>query len=99
MVLSTTGSKAEAKKLAEKLLSEKLAACVQITNITSIYEWKNKINCDDEQLLLIKTKDSLYKKVEQFISENHSYEVPEIIKIPVKNGLTSYLNWIDEICD
>ena len=97
-ILSATGSMEEAKNIANILVKAKFAACVQITDITSVYEWKNKINCDEEKLLIIKTKTSLYNDVQRAILENHSYEVPEIIMIPVKNGLSKYLSWIDGVC-
>lgn len=97
-ILCATGSMEEAKGIAELLVKTKCAACVQITDITSVYEWKEKINCDEEKLLIIKTKTSLYDDVQSTILEKHSYEVPEIIMIPVEKGLSKYLDWIDGVC-
>ena len=64
----------------------------------SFYKWNGKIQKDREKLLFIKTKNSLYKKIEQEIKKLHDYEIPEIIKIDISDGLPSYLSWIDEVC-
>ena len=94
-ILSTAPSVKEARYLAGLLLSGKLAACIQLVpNLESHYRWKGKKETSKEVLLLIKTKASLYKKVESLILKHHSYEVPEIIFLPVTKGSKSYLNWI-----
>lgn len=95
-VILTTSSKDEAERLAEMLVSRKLAACVQIVNIASTYMWQGKITKEAEFLLLIKTTAHLYPAVETAIMENHSYEVPEIIQIPITRGLPAYLTWVGE---
>lgn len=95
MILVTCGSKDEAERLAEGLVRGRLAACVQILPITSFYEWKGEMNRDDELLLLVKTTAGRYGDVEAFIKANHSYEVPEIIQVPIERGLPDYLAWID----
>lgn len=97
VVMTTCANTQQADELASGLIEERLAACVQITAITSCYKWKGTLNRDSEQLLLIKAKAELYPQIEAFITHNHSYEVPEIIKIPVEQGLSSYLRWIDEV--
>jgi len=96
MILVTCAGESHARKLAEKLVRQRLAACVQIHPVTSIYTWENKIHDDPESRLIIKTRSSLYPKVEAFIAKHHGYEVPQIIKVPIEAGLTSYLNWLDE---
>ena len=96
-IMTACSSREEAENLASSLVKNRLAACVQITEITSFYEWKNKFTKDNEMLLLIKAKAALYKEIEAFISRNHSYEVPEIIELPIRNGLGSFFNWIDEV--
>ncbi len=96
IILTTTGSQAEAERIAGLLVSRKLAACVQITDITSFYTWKGKVNKNGEFLLLIKTMQHLYNAVETTILENHSYEIPEVLQIPVGQGLGRYLNWVSE---
>lgn len=84
-----------AQKLAEHLLQAKLAACIQLTKINSIYSWQNKIENSEEISLSIKTKKSNYKKIEKVILKNHDYEVPQIFSIKIDQGFESYLNWID----
>jgi periplasmic divalent cation tolerance protein len=87
-----------AEKLSQSLVENKLAACVQIMPIKSFYEWKGEICKEDEWLLLIKTKSSLYNGIEDFISKNHPYEVPEILMVNATAGFGKYLNWIDTVC-
>jgi periplasmic divalent cation tolerance protein len=86
-----------AESLAGALVKNRLAACVQIMPIRSFYEWEGKIHRDEELLLFIKTRNALYQQLEDFISKNHPYEVPEIVLIPMRNGLDKYLNWIDSV--
>lgn len=95
IVLTTISDGEEAEKLAEKILEAKFAACVQILpQIKSVYFWKGEIQKDSEILLLIKTLPEKYEKLEKFISENHSYEVPEIVAIPAEKVSESYLGWM-----
>ena len=96
MILTTCASQAEAERIAEVLVSRRVAACVQISSIHSTYRWEGKVHQDAEYLLLIKTQAHLYEKVEAAILENHSYQVPEIIQVPVTQRLGSYLDWIGE---
>ncbi len=97
MVISTAGSAEEAKKIAEVIVSEKLAACVQIQEIESFYMWKGEACAEKERLLMIKTRSNLYKKLELLIKKIHSYETPEIIKVPIIDGSLEYLQWIDGV--
>lgn len=94
VALTTTGDREEAESLAHSLVSNGLAACVQITEITSYYVWDGKVNKEPEFLLLVKTTQDAYPKVEEFISQNHSYEIPEVVQLPINEGLERYLNWI-----
>lgn len=96
VVLVTCDSDASAHDLAGKLLKNKLAACVQIHPVTSIYTWKNKVHNDPEFRMIIKTRTGLYPELEAFIAANHSYEVPQIIQVPIGRGLESYLGWIND---
>ena len=96
LILTTTGNREEAEHIADMLVSRRLAACVQITSISSVYLWKGQINHDAEFLLLIKTAARLYSEVEAAIVANHSYEVPEVVQVPIDRGLDSYLGWIDK---
>ena len=97
MVLTTCPNEEEARKIASLLIQEHLAACVQTTGITSFYEWKGTVNTEGEQLLLIKARADRYGDIESFILKNHSYEVPEIVMIPIERGSATYLRWIDEV--
>ena len=95
LVLSTCANLEEAKKIANTLVKERLAACVNIMpQIFSIYEWEG-LQEDSEVLLLIKTRS--LELVEERIKELHSYEVPEIIAIKIKDGSQEYLEWMDRI--
>ena len=99
VVLTTVPSQEQARLLARSLVEKRLAACVQMHAIESVYAWQGAIEHGDEILLLIKTRRSLYKTLETFIKQQHSYEVPEIIMLPVEAGLESYLNWLGEGTD
>jgi periplasmic divalent cation tolerance protein len=87
-----------AEKLSRSLIESKLAACVQIMPIISLYEWKGEICKEDERLILIKTKSSLYENIEDFILKNHPYEIPEILMAPATKGLEKYFTWINSVC-
>jgi len=93
-VYSTFPNKREAKKMGEKLVEKKLAACVNVFPIDSIYSWQGKIVKDKEFAALIKTKKKNFKKVEKFILENHSYDIPCIIEIPLGRVTKKYLKWL-----
>jgi periplasmic divalent cation tolerance protein len=96
IIYSTTDTKKEAKSLAKLLLEKKLAACIQIQKIRSLYSWKNQLCEDKEYLLCIKTKKGHYKKIEREIKENHSYDVPEIIATPITKLDKNYKKFIKE---
>lgn len=97
LVYTLTDSQEEAKKIANALISEKLAACCNIiNNITSVYEWKGEICEDPEFLIIAKTKKNLFEEVKHCIVKNHSYEMPAIIMLPVESGLEDFLKWIGE---
>jgi periplasmic divalent cation tolerance protein len=97
VVLTTTSSREEARVLAGKLVENRLAACVQMLPIESVYAWKGKVQSDDEILLLIKTRRELYAPLEAFIKEVHSYEVPEIVQLSAETVSDSYLRWIVDV--
>jgi periplasmic divalent cation tolerance protein len=87
-----------AEMLSRSLIENRLAACVQIMPIKSFYEWKGEICKEEERLLLIKTKSSLYPGIEDLILKNHPYEVPEILMVHSTGGLEKYLTWIETVC-
>ncbi len=96
VVLSTTSSREEARRIADKLVSQSVAACVNIIkDVESIYRWQGKIERCGEFLLIIKTNKKNLKKVFRLITEVHSYEVPEVVALKIDQGNEKYLNWID----
>ena len=97
VMMTTVSSETDADKLASTLVTAKAAACVQIMPIRSCYFWDGKVNNDAEYLLLIKTRAALYDRAAELIKQNHSYEVPEIISLPVTAGSAPYLGWIDAV--
>ena len=95
VVFVTAKSEKEAEKIAQVLLKEKLAACVNIApGLKSVFRWKGKISAEVEVLLMIKTKDRLFEKLKKKIIEIHSYDVPEIIALPILAGFEKYLDWL-----
>jgi periplasmic divalent cation tolerance protein len=94
LVLVTAGSQPEAETIAIALVESGLAACVNILPVRSVYMWKGEINQEQEWQLLIKTDISQFSTLEAKVRELHSYEVPEIIALPILAGSQPYLNWI-----
>jgi periplasmic divalent cation tolerance protein len=94
LVMTTVPNKEQAEKIARAVLQARLAACVQIQEITSFYWWDGKINRDAEQLLYLKTAAKHYAALEAAIIANHSYDTPEILQVPIERGFEKYLNWI-----
>jgi len=97
IVLITAKDKKEADKIAKLLIKNKLAACVNIIRgLQSIYLWKGKVEQAKETLLIVKSRKDKFNKIVKSVKSVHSYEVPEIIALPVVCGFRSYLRWIDE---
>ena len=97
-ITTTTDNHPLALQIAEQLVEKKLAACVQVSGpITSIYEWKGKIENTREWVCVIKTRKDLYLQVEAGIKAIHTYEVPEIIAVPIVAGNKAYLDWLVEV--
>lgn len=96
LIQTTCASKTEAKNIAKVLIDAKLAACVQLSQIESFYNWNEEFCCDEETLLSIKTKKENFEKVKSKINEYHSYDVPEIIEIDITNSSKKYLKFIGE---
>lgn len=98
LFIITVGNFDEGKKIARILVEEKLAACVNIIpNIFSIYQWKGKIEEDEEHILLLKTTENKSDLLIQKIQEIHTYENPECIGFKIEKGSKKYLDWIDEV--
>jgi periplasmic divalent cation tolerance protein len=99
VVVITGGSEEEAHKIAELLVNEKKAACVNIVpRVDSLFRWKGRIESAPESLLLVKTRASLFSQVISLVKQVHSYEVPEIIALPIVGGSEEYLKWLDGAC-
>jgi len=94
IVIVTAGDKESAKSLAKLLVEKRLAACVQMFPIESVFLWQGKVCDSNETALFVKSKTALFSKISAAIKENHAYEVPEIIQIPIADGLPEYLAWI-----
>lgn len=94
LVTTTVATEQQADSLAHAIVENKLAACVQIHPIRSIYRWKGDVSNEPEHLLNIKTLDRNYAALEEFIRERHPYETPEIISIPITGGSQTYLDWL-----
>ena len=94
-VILCTTPKNKSEELAQILLEEKLAACVNIIpGIKSMYWWDGKIQTDTEDLLVIKTKEELVKELTEKVKEVHPYEIPEVIALNVEDGNNEYIDWI-----
>lgn len=96
IVLTTCSSPEDRDRIIDTLLSERLAACVQVGQVRSHYVWRGERASEDECQLLIKTERRLYDRVEAAIKSVHSYETPEILAIPVAAGSPEYLSWLSE---
>ena len=97
VVFTTTPDIWEAESLAEKIVKEKLAACVQIMpQMTSFYFWEGEVQKEGEHLLLIKTLKEKFDDLEKFIVANHSYEVPEVVAVDAERISEYYLAWMKE---
>jgi len=97
VVFITASSEEEAKKIAVCLVEENLAACVSILpKIRSIYRWEGKVADQEEVLLIAKTSEEKFAALSRSVKKLHSYQTPEVIAVPVADGLKPYLDWIDE---
>lgn len=94
MVLTTFPATPEVPRVLDRLLDERLAACVQTVAIQSAYRWKGAIHRDPEVLALIKTTVARYPEVEARLRADHPYETPEIIRVPIAGGWADYLQWL-----
>ena len=95
LVLCTCPDLAVAKRIAESIVSQHFAACVNIVpGITSVYSWEGRIESEQECLMLIKTDSGRYTELERCILDQHPYELPEVIAVPLQHGYEEYLAWI-----
>ena len=94
-ILTTTGSEEHALSIARALVAERLAACVNIIGpIRSVYRWRDAIEDEPEYLLLIKTRATMYMKVESRVRELHTYELPEVLSLSLDRGSPPYIKWL-----
>ena len=95
LVMTSVGTEQQAVEISEELIARRLATCINIVPcLRSIYRWKGKVCEDTEYLLLIKTPEKLFEQVSSAIREDHSYELPEILAIPVTAAETNFHQWV-----
>jgi len=98
VVLTTVAVADEAERLAHAIVESRLAACVQVLpKMTSVYFWEGQVQNESEYLLIIKTLEEKFDELSEFIKQNHSYEVPEIVAIAAEKVAVDYLNWIRDV--
>jgi len=97
VIFITTGTDGEARRVAGALLEQRKAACVNIVPaVTSLFWWEDRIDSDEESLLIVKSKASSLDEIVSLVKGIHSYDVPEVIALPIIGGNPDYLNWIGE---
>ena len=97
VVFITAKDAIEAKTISDQLLAKKLIACANIVEgVQSVFWWQGKIDQAKETLIILKSKQSLFKKIVKTVKAHHSYEVPEVIALPIIDGNPDYLRWIEE---
>ena len=95
LVLTNLPDRAAAERLAEQLVGQRLAACVNIlAPCRSVYRWQDEVQHDEEHPMLIKTTLERYPALEQALRAGHPYELPEIVAVPIERGLPAYLQWV-----
>ncbi len=100
LVYCTCPDRTCAEKIAHQLVEARLAACVNIVpGVTSVYRWQGATESADEHLLLIKSRDDLYPRLEQAIVKLHPYELPEVVAVTMDHALPAYLTWMDSCLD
>jgi periplasmic divalent cation tolerance protein len=97
VILVTASTEQEAETIAEDLVASRLAACGNIVpGIRSIFQWKDEVQKEEETLLILKSRSELFGRIEKRVRELHSYEVPEIVALPILEGSQPYLAWLSE---
>ena len=98
VIFITAPGEEEAANIAKALVSERLAACVNIIGgMRSIYRWKGKLEDEREALMIVKTREELFDAVNKSVKRHHSYSVPEVIAVPIVKGSEDYLKWLHEV--
>ncbi|MET0066741.1 MAG: divalent-cation tolerance protein CutA [Candidatus Thiodiazotropha sp.] len=100
LILCTAPDRSTAERLAKRLVEQGLAACVSLSpRVTSIYQWQGNIETAEEIQLIIKTTGHRYQACESALRAEHPYELPEIIAVPVEQGLDAYIDWVERCTD
>lgn len=94
VIVTSCGSEGEAERIAEALVAERLAACVQILPVRSVYRWQGGVERTEEWQLQVKTRAALADEVEARIKALHGYELPEIVALSVAAGSSDYIGWV-----
>lgn len=97
VVLITTANAEEAQRIADVLLNERKAACINIVpKVSSLFWWQDKLESAEESLLIVKTKASVLAEVVSLVKKHHGYDIPEVIALPIIGGSQDYLEWVDK---
>ncbi|WP_425364124.1 divalent-cation tolerance protein CutA [Candidatus Tisiphia endosymbiont of Hybos culiciformis] len=96
VILTTTDNQQVVDKLTISLLEANLAACIQVDNIVSYFKWEGKISSVPEYRIMVKAKSDNYNIIEKMIIDIHNYDLPQIIKLDIQDGLPAYLNWVTQ---
>ena len=96
LAMTTVSSESQARRLAEQLVENRLAACVNQVRVDSVYRWKGALEAEAEVLLLIKTTRARQEDLRQALLRAHPYELPEFITLPITGGSTAYLKWLHD---
>ncbi|WP_341748634.1 divalent-cation tolerance protein CutA [Candidatus Tisiphia endosymbiont of Sialis lutaria] len=96
VILTTTDDQQVLDKLTISLLEANLAACIQVDNIVSYFKWEGKISSVPEFRIVVKAKSDNYNAIEKMIIDIHNYDLPQIIKLDIQDGLPEYLNWVTQ---
>ncbi len=100
VVFMTTPDEEVAATIGRQVVEEGLCACCNIVNpIRSIYRWKGRVHDEKEVLCVLKTRSALFESLKKRVKELHPYEVPELVALPIEEGLSEYLGWIDEVTE
>ncbi|WP_341753283.1 MULTISPECIES: divalent-cation tolerance protein CutA [unclassified Candidatus Tisiphia] len=96
VILTTTDDQQVVDKLTISLLEANLAACIQVDNVVSYFKWEGKISSVPEFRIVVKAKSDNYNAIEKMIIDIHNYDLPQIIKLDIQDGLPAYLNWVTQ---
>jgi len=97
VIMTTFPNQESMDKVSSKLLESGLAACIQCMDVTSMFSWEGKINHEPEKLVLIKTKSALFDEIKALIMQEHPYDVPEVIQLPIEKVAEGYQVWMESV--